>query len=1243
MNQLFSLSPKDLDELPVEFQGILLARCFWRTMLTGDIDTMLRFGEKAKSHVLDIEAILCAVPFFYEWKDAHKRLIARTLEKRLDPRVPSAKFIADGLRALIDGEPSLAIDSAVHALDQEAFLAGREVELDYSSLSNYPGERLRSEYNYLWREEEPTTFIDDLDQWGQAFDSLGLSDVHERYQSIVEGSIRLDSYLELSNSWFRNNGVEGLMQDGNDSSREVTSEDSSNAYQKSPHKGKAISKKTANLKDNVTPPDSTSSSESLTSKTYLFTWNPKLHEVSAIASTIKKLKEQENVILGWSTGNRKSVSVGERVFLMRQGDNNPGIIGSGRIHGEIKTRSHWDKDKASLGKTFNQVDVLWDSLQETPLISLATLREKTKDESIWVSQSSGVEIPLAVAIQLEEIWEAAKKGLMEKDDKSIPSGPVSPSAYLGNDAIQGMGRDGTYKPSEHDSLDLKEQAKIFSSLMVAENIKPPFAIGLLGDWGVGKSFFMRLMQENVTLAAGKDVNLKPSVGAVSRVAQIEFNAWHYVDSDLWASLASHIFDSLSEELSAKTDEVEETRRKLRQNISSSQKEQKEANIAKNTAMKQLHKAGRKLEDKQREREKLIEKGESLRLQEVWDHVVKDSDVLNFKKEIEQVSKTLGIESVMKGAEDLERIYHSMTEVYSRGAGLSASLATAFTGDRARDSALLVAGVILVCVCGPMVLNYMASYLAPIGGPLIQLGAVIGTAVAWAGKNINRVTSALGYLEKIRDKIHKSDVGEVPLSDDEKALKNKLDNCNFEIAKAEQNIRSADLKISEAEAEIQRINEGGLVYDFLSGRVKDSRYLDRLGLISVIRQDFEQLGVLLRDWQKNGRMDKKADTDSNESVKKAPIERIVLYIDDLDRCPPERVVEVLQAVHLLLAFDLFVVVVAVDARWLERALNEAYNPLTETLEGTSQAEHRFNAHNYLEKIFQIPFSLPRMQEAGYRDLVGKMIAEPRVLAENVPDVPVADIPVADIPVADAPVADAPVPEVDVSEEEGKKTADEAGKLREKEQKEEAERREKEEEDRVKKQQLETAERIDSMLLTDSEEQFISGLYCFIDTPRLAKRLVNIYRLIRVRAASIEEDFSTFTDRDNGSYRAVLLLLAISVGRADSAPEILDDLYRAEGDSFKQWLQRLSDRYEENRTNLLANRDAGSKKSIPLLDRECRLEELREASLIMVADMKVASDSLSKLKAPRLEDDLMVYAKWAREVGRYSFRWHLKPKA
>jgi len=36
-------------------------------------------------------------------------------------------------------------------------------------------------------------------------------------------------------------------------------------------------------------------------------------------------------------------------------------------------------------------------------------------------------------------------------------------------------------------------------------------------------------------------------------------------------------------------------------------------------------------------------------------------------------------------------------------------------------------------------------------------------------------------------------------------------------------------------------------------------------------------------------------------------RIVLYIDDLDRCPPDSVADVLQAIHMLLFFPLFVVV------------------------------------------------------------------------------------------------------------------------------------------------------------------------------------------------------------------------------------------------------------------------------------------------------------------------------------------------
>ena len=70
------------------------------------------------------------------------------------------------------------------------------------------------------------------------------------------------------------------------------------------------------------------------------------------------------------------------------------------------------------------------------------------------------------------------------------------------------------------------------------------------------------------------------------------------------------------------------------------------------------------------------------------------------------------------------------------------------------------------------------------------------------------------------------------------------------------------------------------------------------------------------------------TDPTDEVgdKLPQIGRIILYIDDPDRCPPRRVVEMLEAIHLLLAIRLFVVVVAVDPRWLLRAIAAHYRDL-----------------------------------------------------------------------------------------------------------------------------------------------------------------------------------------------------------------------------------------------------------------------------------------------------------------------------
>jgi hypothetical protein len=198
--------------------------------------------------------------------------------------------------------------------------------------------------------------------------------------------------------------------------------------------------------------------------------------------------------------------------------------------------------------------------------------------------------------------------------------------------------------------------------------------------------------------------------------------------------------------------------------------------------------------------------------------------------------------------------------------------------------------------------------------------------------------------------------------------------------AELRRREADVKaeITRLTADIAEIRAGRRMERFIVERSGSDEYRRHLGIVALIRKDFEKLGELLDQVRADP-------TDTK-------IERIVLYIDDLDRCPEDRVVEVLQAVHLLLAFPLFVVVVGVDSRWLLRSLKQHY--AMEDAERRDDRDGRrgdgeeddqemweSTPHSYLEKIFQIPFTLRPMDHDGFGRLVGCLLDGK---AEDAPD-------------------------------------------------------------------------------------------------------------------------------------------------------------------------------------------------------------------------------------------------------------------
>jgi hypothetical protein len=96
-------------------------------------------------------------------------------------------------------------------------------------------------------------------------------------------------------------------------------------------------------------------------------------------------------------------------------------------------------------------------------------------------------------------------------------------------------------------------------------------------------------------------------------------------------------------------------------------------------------------------------------------------------------------------------------------------------------------------------------------------------------------------------------------------------------------------------------------------------------------------------------------------------RLVIFIDDLDRCPPAKAVDVLEAIMLLLADEdgtPFIVFLGLDARIIVKAIEERY--------GKVLTEAGITGYEYLDKIVQIPFRIPPANEETLKGYVNSLL-------------------------------------------------------------------------------------------------------------------------------------------------------------------------------------------------------------------------------------------------------------------------------
>jgi hypothetical protein len=283
--------------------------------------------------------------------------------------------------------------------------------------------------------------------------------------------------------------------------------------------------------------------------------------------------------------------------------------------------------------------------------------------------------------------------------------------------------------------------------------------------------------------------------------------------------------------------------------------------------------------------------------------------------------------------------------------------------------ILLTGAVLVVPLVTFLLQQLAdipvaaSVLAGFAAVVPLMTAGLRSFTTWTQERLRRVDAALA---EVRARF------EAPLKAAEAALAGaeaKLGMVKLQLAAQTAEVAAQRAQEQAIQAEIAALTPGRVFVEFADIRSMD--YRRRLGLLATVRSDLLQMQGEIRE--NNLRA---ADAQAVPAADAEIPNRVVLYIDDLDRCPPGKVLQVLEAVHLLLAFQQFVVVVAVDQRWLRAALIQQLPALSETPEVSATAgEHevRPTAQDYVEKIFQLPLWVQPVKAAERARLVTGLLS------------------------------------------------------------------------------------------------------------------------------------------------------------------------------------------------------------------------------------------------------------------------------
>jgi hypothetical protein len=582
-----------------------------------------------------------------------------------------------------------------------------------------------------------------------------------------------------------------------------------------------------------------------------------------------------------------------------------------------------------------------------------TFAEVHRREVHWLVIYAPITLPPELLLPRDTLGLIQNVGLREFIESQWPGAPAAqrssrdgepttttPTLSVG-EWLSGLQADNV---QGEDTLGVERDAASFARVIADRKVDPPLAIGLFGEWGSGKSFFMHLIKAQIARIAESR-----STDFCRGIVQIDFNAWHYVEANLWASLVDNIFVAMYARLTRDANPA--VADAIFNDLESAKRARGEAAAELAVAKEQRTKLAGELENKRNSLEtelnlrRLVDR-------EFWQQVDYDKLPADLKERLEKAWRDLGGTEAAESAKDLWDLARQT------GGGLN-DLWLSF---RKFNFLGQVATVVLLLAITAMIVLLPTLLARWSASPVSQAAAAIVTAAIGGASFVkgllSRGRNTIALAQNVRDALRSKN-------------EQQLASLERELTIAEQRVAEAQAKVDDAQAAIGTKDPRAIIAIFIEQRVKSADYARQLGIVASIRRDFESLQQLL------------AHAARESDGPAVTIDRIVLYIDDLDRCPSDKVVQVLEAIHLLLAFKLFVIVVGVDVRWVENSLLEHYaTHLSATPTAPRPADSKLPAvpaqaspHDYLEKIFQIPFWLETIEDRAARNFLRALTTPP----------------------------------------------------------------------------------------------------------------------------------------------------------------------------------------------------------------------------------------------------------------------------